>query len=258
MKRAIASLAALALLSLFSPGAGIAQSSEEYGALRKELDEIRRGQAAMHKELEAIRSLLQPRQPPAPVQPANLLFAIDSHPAKGDRRARLVLLEFTDYQCPFCARHATQTMPQIEAEYIQTGKLRYVLRDFPIESLHPQAARGHAAAHCAGEQGKYWEMHGRLFANQKAMSPAELSDHGQALGLDLTRFTQCLGGAAVAARIRGDIAEGQQAGVQGTPTFFLGWAEAGDGRMRAVQSIRGAQPYAVFKGAVEARLAEPR
>ncbi|MBI2540932.1 MAG: DsbA family protein, partial [Deltaproteobacteria bacterium] len=203
------------------------------------------------KELEAIKSLLQPRQPPPSVQPVNLVFSIDSDPFKGSKNAKLTLIEFSDYQCPFCARHLFQTAPQIEKDYIQTGKVRYVLKDFPIASIHPQAFKGPEAAHCAGEQGKYWEMHGRLFANQKAMSPKDLSDHAQALALDMPKFQQCLDSGKHAAKIRKNLADGQKAGVQGTPSFFLALPEPNDGMVKAVRMIRGAQPYAAFKEAIE-------
>ncbi|MBI3001710.1 MAG: DsbA family protein, partial [Deltaproteobacteria bacterium] len=217
------------VLLLLNSHQAFPQSTEELKGLRKDLEELKRGQSAIQKELEAIKSLLQPRQPPPSVQPVNLVFSIDSDPFKGSKNAKLTLIEFSDYQCPFCARHLFQTAPQIEKDYIQTGKVRYVLKDFPIASIHPQAFKGHEAAHCAGEQGKYWEMHGRLFANQKAMSPKDLSDHAQALALDMPKFQQCLDSGKHAAKIRKNLADGQKAGVQGTPSFFLALPEPNDG-----------------------------
>jgi protein-disulfide isomerase len=246
------------VLFLIAPQISLGQSSEELKALQKELEEIKKGQSAIQKELEAIKSLLQPRQPPPPVQPVNLVFGIDSDPFKGSKSARLALIEFTDYQCPFCARHLTQTAPQIDKDYIQSGRVKYVLKDFPIQSIHPQAFKGHEAAHCAGEQGKYWEMHGRLFANQKAMSPKDLSDHAQGLGLEMPKFQQCVESGKYAAKIRKSLEEGSKAGVQGTPTFFLGLAEANDGQIKAVRIIRGAQPFASFKAAIDSLLAEQK
>ena len=241
-------------LFLIAPQISLGQSTEELKALRKDLEELKKGQSAIQKELEAIKSLLQPRQPPPSVQPVNLVLSVDANPFKGDKNARVTLIEFTDYQCPFCARHSSQTAPQIEKDYIQTGKVRYVLRDFPIESIHPQAFKGHEAAHCAGEQGKYWEMNGRLFANQKAMSPKDLSDHAKALGLEMPKFKQCLDSEKHAARIRKDLADGQKAGVQGTPSFFLALPEPNDGMVKAVRMIRGAQPYAAFREAIDSLL----
>ncbi len=246
------------VLLLLNSHQAFPQSAEELKALRKDLEELKKGQSAIQKELEAIKSLLQPRQPPPPIQPVNVVFTIDSDPFKGNKSARVTLIEFTDYQCPFCARHLFQTAPQVEKDYIQTGKVKYVLKDFPIESIHPQAFKGHEAARCAGEQEKYWEMHGRLFANQKAMAPKDLSQHAEAIKLDTPRFQQCLDNGQYAAKIRKSLEEGSKAGVQGTPTFFLGFTEAEGAQVKAVRIIRGAQPFASFKTAIDGLLAEEK
>lgn len=247
----------LALFALFliAPVTGMGQSGEELKALKREMEEIKKGQSAIQKDIEAIKSLLQPRQPPSPTQPVNAVFTIGADSIKGDKNATVALIEFTDFQCPFCARHYTQTASQIEKDFIQTGKIRYALRDFPIESIHPLAFKAHEAANCAGEQGKYWEMHGRLFENQKAMSPKDLSDHAQALALDMPKFQQCMDGGKFASKIRQDLLEGQNSGVQGTPTFFLGQTEPNDSKVKVVRIIRGAQPYATFKEAIDSLLA---
>jgi protein-disulfide isomerase len=139
---------------------------------------------------------------------------------------------------------------------VQAGKLRYGVRDFPLEAIHPLAFKAAEATHCAGDQGRYWEMHGRLFANQRALAPADLLMHGQALGLDPQAFRDCLEGGKHAGRVRRDLGEGQQAGIRGTPVFFLGRVE-GQGRLRVLRSLRGAQPVAAFKAAIDATLAAP-
>jgi hypothetical protein len=102
------------------------------------------------------------------MQALDAVVAIGDAPVKGNPNAKLTLIEFSDYQCPFCRRHAENTLPSLDKEYIATGKVRYVFHDFPLEAIHPQAFKAAEAAHCAGEQQKYWEMHGRLFANQQA------------------------------------------------------------------------------------------
>jgi protein-disulfide isomerase len=138
-------------------------------------------------------------------------------------------------------------VPQIEKEYIKTGKVKYVFRDFPIESIHPQAFKAHEAANCAGEQGKYWEMHDRLFSNPKALGEKELQSYASALDLDLQSFDQCLNSGKNAAEIRKDTAEGVKAGVRGTPTFLLGLTEQDPSKVKVTMIIRGAQPYSRFK-----------
>src|SRR3989338_4807188 len=139
---------------------GITQSTEELKALRKELETLKQGQAAIQKDLEEIKTLLRGRVATPPPEPQNVVLNVKDDPFKGEKNARITLIEFTDYQCPFCARHSRDTLPQLEREYIASGKLKYVFRNFPIESIHPQAFKAHEAANCAGEQGKYWEMHG--------------------------------------------------------------------------------------------------
>jgi protein-disulfide isomerase len=254
---------ALALLMVFSAGPGFAQSGDESNALRKDMEALKEGQKALQKDLQDIKELLRARPAAAPpaaaAQPLeNVVLSIEGAPSLGDKDAKVTLLEFSDYQCPFCARHVKQTMPEILKEYVNTGKVRYVLRDFPIESLHPKAFKAHEAAHCAGEQGKYWEMHERIFENQRTLDTKDFVGHAQALGLDVAKFEQCVGGGKYAEKIRQNMAAGQQAGVSGTPTFFVGIADAKDSKITARRLIRGAQPYQGFKQAIDSVLAEQK
>jgi protein-disulfide isomerase len=140
---------------------------------------------------------------------------------------------------------------------VKAGTLRYAVRDFPLEAIHPQAFKAAEAARCAGDQGKYWEMHFQLFANQQALGAADLPKHAGTLGLDVAKFQDCLDKGTHAAQVRRDLAEGQQGGVGGTPTFFLGVVEDGS-KVRVVRVIRGAQPFAAFKAAIDAALAAPK
>lgn len=149
-------------------------------------------------------------------------------------------------------------MPQIEKEYIKTGKLKYVARDFPLEAIHKDAFKAAEAAHCAGDQGHYWEMHTRLFANQRALGPKDLPQHAQTQGLDVPKFQRCLESGKYAARIRKDLEDGQKAGVTGTPGFFLGVTEPNDPKVKALRVLKGAQPYASFKDAIDSLLSSPQ
>jgi protein-disulfide isomerase len=142
----------------------------------------------------------------------------------------------------------------LEKDYVKSGRLRYAVRDFPLEAIHPQAFKAAEAARCAGDQGKYWEMHVLLFQNQRALAVADLAKHAATLGLDGAKFQACLDSATHAEGVRRDLAEGAKAGIRGTPTFFLGLIENGD-RVRVTRVIRGAQPAAVFKAAIDEALA---
>jgi len=149
-------------------------------------------------------------------------------------------------------------MPQLQRDYIDTGKLRYVARDFPLESIHPQAFKAAEAAHCAGDQRAYWPMYERLFANQRALGPADLVGHAQALKLDAAAFQSCLSSGKYAATVRQGLADGQKAGVTGTPAFFLGTIQPDGSKVKVVRVLKGAQPYSAFKEAIDGLLAAPQ
>ena len=254
-KKYVTALFSFILMSLFSSQSGFTQTTEELKALRKELETLKQGQSNIQKELQEIKTLLRGRVPAPPPEPQNVVLEIKGDPFKGQPDAKLTLIEFSDYQCPFCARHVRETLPQLEREYIATGKIKYVFRNFPIASIHPLAFKAHEAANCAGEQGKYWEMHDRLFANSNALGLKALPQHAETLGLDLPKFQQCLDSGKHASKINSDLADGQKAGVQGTPTFFLGLTDPKDLNLKVLRIIRGAQPYAAFKAAIDSLLA---
>jgi protein-disulfide isomerase len=147
-------------------------------------------------------------------------------------------------------------MPQLEKDYIDTGKMKYVFMDFPLP-MHAQAMKASEAAWCAGDQGKFWEMHDRLFANQNALAPEALLKHAEVLGLDAAQFKQCLDSGKHAAQIKAAMAEGQKAGITGTPAFLLGFMEA-DGKVKATKKIPGAVPYATFKAVIDEMLSSKK
>lgn len=128
------------------------------------------------------------------------------NPTRGDHLAALTLLEFSDYQCPVCARHFRETYPQIDKEYIETGKLKYVFLDLPLVAIHDLAFKAAVAAHCAGEQGMYWEMHDRLLEFQQTLGA--WTSHAEAVGLDVMAFEECLSGRNYDENIRKDMEEG--------------------------------------------------
>jgi protein-disulfide isomerase len=145
----------------------------------------------------------------------------------------------------------------LDREYIQTGKVKYVILDLPLASIHPLAMKAAEATHCAGEQGKYWEMHDALFANQRQLARPDLSKHAQALGLDVAAFDQCLDKGTSAARIRKDMAEAQRLQITGTPTFIVGLTSPDSSQITGLR-ISGAQPYQAFKDAIERLLSSAK
>ncbi len=178
-------------------------------------------------------------------------------PYLGQPDAVVTLIEFTDYQCPFCRRHNTQTKPQLIKDYVETGKLKYVLREFPLAQIHPQATKAAEAALCAGDQDKYWDMNALFFANQRKLKPTDLLAYAGDLGLDMARFSACLDDGKHAKRVQSDLQAGIKAGVRGTPSFFLGLTDPSDStKIKATKVLRGAQPYSVFKQAIDQLIAE--
>ena len=146
-------------------------------------------------------------------------------------------------------------MPQIEKDYVNTGKVKYIFRDFPLESIHQNAFKAAQAGRCAGEQGKFWEMHDQLYANQQALSPEDLAGYAQKVGLDVPLFKQCLESGHYDEAIRKDIADAQGAGLTGTPSFFLGLTGTDGTPVKVLRTIKGAQAYTAFKSAIDSLLA---
>ncbi|MEK6917674.1 MAG: DsbA family protein [Nanoarchaeota archaeon] len=184
--------------------------------------------------------------PTAPT-PSAVKVSIDDDAMTGKKDAKVTIVEFSDYQCPFCGRFWTDTLPQIQKNYIDTGKARLVFRDFPLNSIHPFAQKAAEAVECARKQGGdvvYFKMHDKLFANQGALDVPSLKKYAQELGLDATKFATCLDSGETALEVQKDSTEGQSYGVQGTPAFFV------NGKL-----ISGAQPFTAFQQAIDAALA---
>lgn len=235
-------------LVVISPASSGPATQEDLSALQGEIEALKEGQKAIRDELKAIKDLLTARQKSRnPVQDVDLTIKVADDPAKGNPDAKVTLIEFTDYQCPFCSRHTKSTLPQLEKNFVETGKIRYVLRDFPLSSLHPQAAKAHEAAHCAGDQGKYWEMHDRLFEHQKELGADKLLDYAEEAGVsDMSAFETCLNNQKYEEKTNASLKEGKEAGVRGTPSFLLGYTEA-NGNVKAMKLLRGALPYSFFQ-----------
>ena len=184
---------------------------------------------------------------PAAAQPSPTVAVVpvsaDDDPGLGPADAGVVIVEFSDFQCFYCARFATETLGQILNTY---GKsVRLVYRDFPLISIHSQAQKAAEAAQCAQEQGKYWEYHDLLFENQQALDIGSLKAYAEQLGLDTDDFDDCLDSGRFASEVAKDLTDGQGYGVTATPTFFI------NGRL-----VRGAQPFSVFQALIEEQLAK--
>jgi len=162
-------------------------------------------------------------------------------PSQGKADAPVTVVEFSDFQCPFCLR-VMPTLKDLRAKY--GDKMRLVWKDFPLTQIHPQAFVAAQAGNCAREQGKFWEYHDKLFANQSALQPDFLKKYAADAGLDTAKFNQCLDGSKYEARVQDALGTGTKLGISSTPTMYV------NGRM-----INGAQPIEVFQSVIDEELA---
>jgi protein-disulfide isomerase len=226
-------------------------------ALQEDIEHIKMELADIKKELISLRQLLsqRPAQAQQRVNPVARVSIADN-PMLGKAEAPVTIIEFSDYQCPFCRRFFQTTLPTLKTEYVDTGKVRYIFRDFPIDKIHPQARKAAEAAHCAGEQNKYWEMHDLLFQNQNALKAENLQAYARSLGLEATAFDACLEQGKYAAKINTDYTDGSAAGITGTPSFFIG--KTGSNETIEGTLIRGAQPLPAFRQEIDRLLEESK
>ncbi|NDP41521.1 MAG: thioredoxin domain-containing protein [Aromatoleum sp.] len=216
--------------------------------------------AEMLDELKQIRQLLE-RQPagpgqaapaPAPDDKVNISFASGGF-SMGRADAPLTIVEYADYQCPFCQQYHNTAFAQIKANYVDTGKLRYIHRDFPLD-FHENARRAAAAARCAGEQGKFWELRHVMIVNAEALQQDKLAGYASSVKLDVPKFQACITADKYKAGIDKDVAEGTAAGVSGTPSFVIGRIKKD--RLEGVRMV-GAAPYGQFDAKIQEMLAQP-
>lgn len=172
---------------------------------------------------------------PLPKEPVSL----EGVATKGSSQAKVALIEYSDFQCPFCARLAIDTLPEIVRDYVDTGKVLLAFRHVPL-NIHPFARQAGEAAECAGKQGKFWEMHDALFRNQSRLDEPSLHIRAKELGLDSERFAICLANEAPAI-VRQHEAHALQLGIASTPQMLIGVLES-DGRVRIQRRLSGAQP----------------
>jgi protein-disulfide isomerase len=174
--------------------------------------------------------------------------------AKGDLRARVALIEYSDFQCPYCGQYARNTFELVDRDFVTAGRIRYDFRSFPL-AAHTFAQKAAEATECAGAQGQYWIMHKQLFGNQQHLDAPDLAAYATSLHLTKPTFDSCLVG-QMQERVRSDYTEGHRLGVVATPTFFIGRVRP-DGNVDLAVKIQEAQPYEVFKKAIEEVLEKP-
>ena len=233
-----AGFAALPLALLLPLGAAGAKKDE--GITREQADEIL-------KELRQIRQLLEKQQARAPQaqgeQVVKAKVNLEGFAMLGSKEAPLTIVEFTDYQCPFCQRFHTTAFPELKKNYIDTGKVRFYSRDMPLD-FHPDAMRAAEAGRCAGEQGQFWQLRDVMGANPNKLDMDSLVADATDLKMDVKAFRACVESEKYKNAVQTDVMEAMKIGANGTPTFVIGKStpDGVDGEL-----VVGAQPYPMFE-----------
>ena len=242
----------LSVLPVFAQGAA-QQNSPDVQSLSRDVHQLQAQQQVILDRLDELKKLLRPaNQPPEITPPAQMSMRGEAF--RGDPKAALAVVEYGDFECPFCRRFQHDAYPQIAASYIQTGKIRYYYRDMPLP-FHEHAMPAARAARCAGEQGKYWAMYDALFADP--VLPATFDQTAKPLGLDIARLDACTTNAASAAPIQHTIDEAGKMNISGTPTFLIGTIDD-KGALKVEKTIVGAQPFGAFQAALDGLTAQNR
>jgi protein-disulfide isomerase len=252
MRQKLGKICAAILLMIISEHAGLAQKSAPN--MQNEIEALKKGQAAINKELQEIKDMLisiGARPPEKDIR--GIDFELANYPIKGSSAARLIMVDFTDYQCPYCGRYARETLPEIIKQYVDSGKLRYAILDLPLPN-HQKAPKAAEASHCAGDQGKFWEMHDQMMAKQESLD--NLSSYATSLNLDINRFEDCLKTNSYAVDVRKPAALASKLDVRAVPGFVLAESDPKTPlKLKAITSIRGAMPLEDFQSEIDKALA---
>jgi len=216
---------------------------EQLTMLRKDVKSLKNDIAKMDGKLSNVGNQRPTVKTNAPKQ-VKLNLGIST----GDKKAKIAIVEFTDYQCPYCARHSKTVLPKIKEEFVKTGKVKYVMYDFPL-AFHKQAKSASVAARCADKQDNFWGMHDTIFNNPRKLSNEFYTTAATKLKINTATFKECLKDSDVARAVEENIEYGNSLGVTGTPKFYVGKIN-GDS-IEQVIVISGAQSFAAFKRAID-------
>ncbi len=221
----------------------------------KELGELRQDIQSLRKEVgqlrQDVKSNARPSRPPVAPPPEKIEISLSDSRLLGDSGATVGIVEFTDYQCPFCQRFHAKTFSKLKETYIDSGKVVFIPRDFPLD-IHPQASPAAIATRCAGKQGKFWDMREGVFENQTRLGLELYEGLATELDLNVEAFSTCQKDAEVLAAVNADQSYGQSIGISGTPGFFVGRVK--DGALVGIKRIIGAQPFSQFSRVIDSLL----
>lgn len=239
----VVSIIGVSLIAAFFAGSFVSLKSDQVTK-----SELNNAIASLESKISKNQIAAQPNTPP-------IKISADDDPTIGDKDAPITIIEFSDFQCPFCARFQAETLPLILEQYVDTGKVKFVFRDFPIQSSHPNAMPAAVASECADEQNKFWQYHDMLFENQGTWSRTDFTsaitifkEYATELELNQEQFNTCLDSGKYVNEINKDLTDGRNYEITGTPGFFIGNENIG------FVKVNGAQPFEVFRGIIESQL----
>jgi protein-disulfide isomerase len=217
------------------------------------IDRLSSGAAVPGQAQSLVPAANIPKPTPA-LSAVDFTVSIAGAPIRGSEAARVVLVEFSDFQCPYCGRYVRDTLPRLNQDYVDSGKIRYAFRQFPLEGIHPNALNAAIVSSCATPRHQFWELHDQFFANQGALELPSLMSMAERAGLSDAAFKSCVETQAPLATIKGDQSEAVRVGFSGTPGFLVGTVDA-SGQVHAVRRLYGANPYSLFQSAIDDVLA---
>jgi protein-disulfide isomerase len=230
-------------------------------SIQQQLEELREGQRQLRNELEEIKKVLQTK--PAltnletkPLTPKISSVDVYGEPFDGTNSARIAIIEYSDFDCSFCAKYARTVFPRIDQDYVKTGKIRYFFRDLP-ERAETNSWLKARAARCAGDQGKFWEMHDLLFA-QQGNPTQDPTPWAQTIGLDLEQFGKCFSTWKYVENIQRSAEGAKRMGIFGTPAFLVGTVTKDGDFVWVKKMLVGAQTYETLKGILDELLVPAR
>jgi protein-disulfide isomerase len=243
----------LTLCMLAAVGAYAAQPrADDLVKLKDEVARLNAQQQQILDSLDELKRMIKGPGQAALKPPATMSVA--GEPFKGQPGATLAIIEYADFECPFCRRFEHDVYPQIRDNYIATGKVKYFHRDMPLP-FHEGAMPAARAAHCASEQGKFWEMHDSLLGDAASLGAADIDERAGKLGLNVSELDACISSDRFADIIQRSVAEATQMQISGTPTFIIGTLDDQGNLMSVKTTVVGAYPFGTFKAAIDPLLA---
>jgi protein-disulfide isomerase len=245
----------------------VPQQAEDPVAMKNDIQQLKAQQQLIMDRLDELKKLLTTKRDTGqPVIKAPDTMSVDGEPFRGEATAQVAIIEYGDIECPFCRHFKQSVYPQIFDEYIKTGKARFYYRDMPLP-FHEHAMPAARAEHCAGEQGKFWEMHDALFTEKpeaigpgpggrdRTLSQEAIDQRAGALGINSAQLDACMASTRFADLIQHNTEEAAKMNIEGTPTFLIGKIGPNGNIVKVSKPVIGAQPFGAFKAVIDPLLA---